>query len=290
MSQQRPPVIFCELSQTTDQLIQSYVEALITQAPSIGNHGMSADEFWRSGLFRAAIERLRGTQAATTNEKRNFIERILDFLKTQGKIASWKFSGLRERHDYEVDIDGYICIIEAKGCLDGNNTNIFQRPPNADEFIIWSLCQNPGSDPRHNVWSGIHTRLSAEIMHRKERVDGLIVWDMLCGTKGRICPKVATQPGRRTHIASFDLPPPCLYLFPRTIPDVRNNPNPVCRKIDQVRFLKILYDVFKCNAEDVVEIGIEARVSGSDIERRTVWKRNSQIVVESQWTKIKRAQ
>ncbi len=290
MSQQRPPVIFCELSQTTDQLIQSYVEALITQAPSIGNHGMSADEFWRSGLFRAAIERLRGTQAATTNEKRNFIERILDFLKTQGKIASWKFSGLRERHDYEVDIGGYICIIEAKGCLDGNNTNIFQRPPNADEFIIWSLCQNPGSDPRHNVWSGIHTRLSAEIMHRKERVDGLIVWDMLCGTKGRICPKLATQPDRCTRVGSFDLPPPCLYLFPRTIPDVRNNPNPVCWKIDEVRFLKILYDVFKCNAQDVVAIGIEARVSGSDIERRTVWKRDSQIVVKSQWTKIKRAQ
>ncbi len=251
---------------------------------------MSVDEFWQSGLFRAAVERLRGTQAATINEKRNFIERILDFLKGKGKIIDWRFSGSDERHDYEVHIgDSYICVIEAKGCLDGNNTNIFQRPPNADEFIIWSLCQNPGSDPRHNVWSGIHTRLGAEIIHRRERVDGLIIWDMLCGTKGRICPKLTGQLHRITSIDNLQLPPPCLYLFPRTIPDPRNNPGPACWNIGDVKFLDILYHAFRCDSQDVVEIGIEVRMSGSDVERRTIWKRDGVTITESKWTKIKRA-
>ncbi len=285
----REPVILCELSEETERLINDYAEALKAHAPRIGDHGMNDDEFWQSGLFRAAIERLRGTQAATTSEKREFIEKVLDFLKQQGKITDWKFSGSGERHDYEVCIDDRICVIEAKGCLDGNNTNIFQRPANADEFIIWSLCQNPGADPRHNAWSGIHTRLSAEIIHRKESVDGLIIWDMLCGTRGRICPKLNNEPERATKTGSMKVPPPCLYLFPRTIPDARNNPKPLCWKIDEVKFLKILYDVFKCDDQDVVEIGIEAQMSGPDVKRRTIWKRNGTIVTESKWTTLKRA-
>lgn len=82
----RKPVILCELSEETERLINNYAEALKAHAPRIGDHGMNDDEFWQSGLFRAAIERLRGTQAATTSEKREFIEKVLDFLKQQGKI------------------------------------------------------------------------------------------------------------------------------------------------------------------------------------------------------------
>jgi hypothetical protein len=285
----RQSVILCELSKETESLINDYVDALKNQAPQIGNHGMNTHEFWQPGLFQAAIERLRGTQAATTSEKRKFIEKVLKFLKEKRKITDWKFSGSGERHDYEVHIDNRICVIEAKGCLDGNNTNIFQRPAHADEFIIWSLCQNPGADPRHNAWSGIHTRLSAEIIHRRERVDGLIIWDMLCGTKGRVCPKLGANSERATEIDGIWVPPPCLYLFPRTIPDARNNCSPQCWKINEVKFLNILCEAFGCNPQDVVEIGIEVQMSGSDVERRTIWKRDGAVVVESNWTKIKRA-
>jgi hypothetical protein len=174
------PIIFCELSVETQRLIADYANALRQIAPSIGTHGMTEDDFWDSGLFQSAVERLRGTQSATTEKKRTFIADILRFMLEQGAISDWKFSGAGERHDYEVYMPGgWLCVIEAKGCLDGNNTNIFERPPNADEFIIWSLCQNPGSNPRHNAWSGIHTRLSAEIIHRRQRVDGL------CNPDGR---------------------------------------------------------------------------------------------------------
>src|SRR5271165_934827 len=77
---------------------------------------------------------------------------------------------------------------------------------------------NPGADPRHNAWSGIHTRLSAEIISRSQRVDGLDIWDMVCGTFGRPCPKLESDTTRFTVVGPYRLPPPCIYLFPVTIP------------------------------------------------------------------------
>ena len=76
-------------------------------------------------------------------------------------------------------------IIDVR-CLDGDNTKLFERPNSADEFVIWSLCTNVGADPRRNAGSGVHTRISAEIIARNQRVDGLVIWDMMCGTIGRL--------------------------------------------------------------------------------------------------------
>jgi len=53
---------------------------------------------------------------------------------------------------------------------------------------------------RVNVGSGVHTRLGAEVISRGQRVDGLIVWDMLCGTAARPCPKLEVDETRGTAI------------------------------------------------------------------------------------------
>jgi hypothetical protein len=282
-------IIPCVLSDETRRSIDAYAEALRNQAHTIGDHGLSEEEFWTSGLFRGAIERLRGQQAASMAQKRRFIESVLEYLKQKKGIDSWKFRGTGERHDYEVHINNRICVFEAKECLDGNNTNIFERPANADEFILWSLCQNPGADPRHNAWSGIHTRLSAEIVKEKKRVDGLIIWDMLCGTKLRICPKLSQNHAKVTDIGNgFYVPPPCLYLFPRTVPEIRTNHHPNVWKIEEVKFLKALYDIFSCQLDDVTEVSIEVRQNKNYVERRTICTRNGKQVALSNWTKIKR--
>lgn len=285
-------IIFCELSPSTSKLIDDYVESLRRVAPGIGGHGMSDADFWASGLFRSAIERLRGQYAATMSDKQQFVSAALNYMEKKGVIRSWKYSGAGERHDYEIRINGTndrVYIVETKGCLDGNNTNIFERPPQADEFIIWSLCQNMGADPRHNAWSGIHTRLSAEIIHRKQRVDGLVIWDMLCGTIGRPCPKLAMPGKESTAIEHYQVPPPCIYLFPRTIPDARSNCCPAVLSISDVKFLEALYSTFNCSSDDVVYVQIEARMAGSVTQRRTVYTRNGVTIAESKWTDIRRA-
>lgn len=282
-------IIPCQLEPSVRDSIESFAEELQKAAPEIGNHGLSRDDFWRSGIFRSAIERIRGTLAATTSAKKAFVGDVLDWLTQSNRISRWVEAGANDRHDYEVFLPGgRVCAIEAKGCLDGNNTNIFQRPANADEFIIWSLCQNPGADPRHNAWSGIHTRLSAEVVHRREVVDAVIIWDELCGTIGRPCPKLQHS-GRETIIASRTVPPPCIYLFPRTVPDARNNPRPPVHRIEDVRFAKILYDALKCEEGDLTEVSIEAAMEGTTPARRTVVARKGEVIRSSELSVIKRA-
>jgi hypothetical protein len=288
---ERRPIIRCELLPETRARIDAYVEALRQAAPTIGAHGLDPEEFWNSGIFRSAVERLRGTQAASMTEKRAFVADVLNYLQDAALIESWSYRGSGERHDYEVRLpSGRISVVETKGCLDGNNTNIFERPPQADEFIIWSLCQNPGSDPRHNAWSGIHTRLGAEIIHRRQRVDGLVIWDMVCGTVGRPCPKLTAKPERATQVGdSRSVPPPCVYLFPRSIPDARNNPAPACWQLGEVQLLSSLWSAFKGNDTDVVEVRIEARIEDVDAQRRTRFICEGGEIATSGWTTIRRA-
>jgi len=305
MPGRKTPVIFCELLPETRAQIEAFAEALKEQAPNIGGHGLSEQEFWDAGILRAAIEKLRGTQAASMVEKRAFMAGVLQHLQELGEISRWTFTGAGERHDYQIDMpSGRISIVETKGCLDGNNTNIFERPPQADEFIIWSLCQNPGSDPRHNAWSGLHTRLGAEIIHRRTKVDGVVIWDMVCGTRGRPCPKLARDANRATTIRVQEgpldeflgrgpiertVPPPCIYLFPRSVPDPRNNPTPACWRLEEVELLHALHRAFKGDEADVVEVYIESRMTGVNVERQTRFFRTGVEFSTSQWTTLRRA-
>lgn len=287
----KPSIIPCSLLPETKRRIEDYAQSLTDRAHEIGAHGLSRKDFWDAGIFRSAVERIRGTQAASMHEKRNFIEEVLDHIKQERGIKEWEFSGVSERHDYEASTrDGTLSVIESKGCLDGNNTNIFERPPQAEEFIIWSLCQNPGADPRHNAWSGIHTRLSAEIIHRKQKVDGLIIWDMVCGTQGRPCPKVTKSKSRYTTLKSGKkAPPPCIYLFPKTIPDPRDNPSPNCWKLEEVKFLHLLWKAFQGDEQDIVSVQIEARMKGSELQRKTHFIKAGVEFCESEWITIRRA-
>ncbi len=291
MESSKKPIISCELLLDTKKQIHTYVETLKKAAPFIGDHGMNEQEFWDSGIFHSAIERLRGSQAASMIRKKRFVEIIFNKLQDDGGIKQWSFVGSEERHDYEVIMpDDSLTVIETKGCLDGNNTNIFERPPHADRFIIWSLCQNPGSDPRHNAWSGIHTRLSAEIIHKRHLVDGLIIWDMICGTAGRPCPKTKDDQSRLISVGqNRRVPPPCLYLFPRSLPDARNNPSPICWKLEEVKLLHTMWNLFNGNEHDVVEVHIDARMKDADTQRRTRYFRKGEQFSSSKWTTLKRA-
>ena len=283
-------VIPCQQNRELRQRIEEFAETLKTEAHTLGKHGLDEQEFYDSGLFRGAIERLRGQYSATMRDKREFVQYILDYMQNCRAIRDWKSTGETNRHDYSVQLNsGRTAVIELKGCLDGNNTNIFERPPHAHEFIIWSVCTNPGADPRHNAWSGIHTRLSAEIVDREQRVDGLVVWDMVCGTIGRPCPKISSDPSRRTTIGRFSLPPPCLYLFPETIPSARNNPNPSPRKLEDLQIMSAFSDCFRCRPEEIHYVTFNVAHHDAETVRTTRIVRDDTIQRESNPTPIRRA-
>ncbi len=282
-------IIPCEKNLDLQGRIRDFAEVLKTEAHTLGRHGLDEDEFY-ANVFRGAIERVRGQFSATMREKREFVAHVLNYMQDRSYIADWESAGEANRHDYSVSLpSGRVAIIELKGCLDGNNTNIFERPPHADEFVLWSVCTNPGADPRHNAWSGIHTRLSAEIISRSQRVDGLIIWDMVCGTIGRPCPKLATDPDRRTAVGPYALPPPCLYLFPGTIPSPRNNPAPSPQSIAQVQILRAFFDCFGCRAPELNHVRFEVEHRGRDTVRSTSVARDGIVQRESNPTAIRRS-
>ncbi|MGZ5951529.1 MAG: hypothetical protein ACXWO1_15525 [Isosphaeraceae bacterium] len=282
-------VIPCQKNSALEKLIREYAEALKTEAHKLGTHGLTEKEFYNSGLFRGAIERTRGQFSATMREKREFVRHVLNYMQDRGFIQDWESAGGANRHDYVVHLKtGRVGVIELKGCLDGNNTTIFDRPSHAQEFIIWSVCTNPGADPQKNAWSGIHTRLSAEIIERQQRVDGIMIWDMFCGAVERPCPKLAGAPERATAVAHYMLPPPCIYVFPATIASPRNNPKPVAQSLDDVHLLKAFHECFRGKAEEVSYVDFEVEHRGPETMRKTCIRRTGAVVQESKLTAIQR--
>ena len=283
-------VIPCEQNKELRKKIEEFAETLKTESHNLGEHGLSEQEFYNSGLFRGAIERVRGQFSATMREKREFVQHVLNHMQDQGFIEDWESAGEANRHDYAVQLpSGRTAIIELKGCLDGNNTNIFERPPHANEFIVWSVCTNAGADPRHNAWSGIHTRLSAEIISREQRVDGIVIWDMVCGTIGRPCPKLVADPTRSTDIGPFSLPPPCLYVLPATIPSPRNNPTPQPQELADVQILQAFNDCFGCTEDEINSVSFDVSHREADTVRTTRITRAGEVQRESDPTAIRRS-
>jgi hypothetical protein len=283
-------VIPCQQNGELKKLIVEYAEVLKTEAHKLAAHGLSEEEFYNSGLFRGAIERIRGQFSATMRDKREFARHVLNHMQDRGFIQDWEAAGEANRHDYVVRLKtGRTGVIELKGCLDGNNTNIFERPAHAQEFVIWSVCTNPGADPRLNAWSGIHTRLSAEIITRQQRVDGVMIWDMVCGTVGRPCPKISSAQERTTAVAHYMLPPPCIYLFPATIPSPRNNPKPTAQALNDVHLLRAFHECFKGKDEEINYVDFEVEHQGAETMRKTRIRRAGAVVRESKLTAIKRA-
>jgi hypothetical protein len=282
-------VIPCAQNKNLKNLINEFSDVLKVEAHKIGTHHLTEKDFYNSGLFRGAIERVRGQFSATMGSKREFARHILNYLQDQKFIGEWKSSGEKNRHDYTVSLPGgRVAVIELKGCMDGNNTTIYERPPHAQEFIVWSLCTNVGGNPKKNAWSGIHTRIGADMIGRGQRVDGVIIWDMMCGTVGRPCPKVQNAPERLTAVSHYEVPPPCIYVLPATIASARNNPHPVAQSIDDVHILKAFHDCFGGSPEELNYVDFDVEYRGNDLVRTTRIRRAGAIAQESKPTPIQR--
>lgn len=70
-------VIPCE----QNKQLRKYVEVLKVEAHTLGDHGLSEHEFYNSGLFRGAIERIRGQYSATMRDKRDFVKHVLNYME-----------------------------------------------------------------------------------------------------------------------------------------------------------------------------------------------------------------
>lgn len=281
-------IIPCLRKPEYEAKVAQIAEILRTRSHELDGIGLSEEEFYGNGYFRAAIEKIRGQQAAAMSAKRAFMRRALNYMEDSGLIVGWSHAEARDRHDYTVSLDGgYTAVIEQKGCLDGNNVNISERPPNADEFYIWSICTNYGSNIAKGVRSAI-MRITAEMIATEKRVDGIIVWDMICGSSGRPCPKLNANPNAATTIGPHVLPPPCLYLFPATIAHTRLNPKPPIRPLQSLKFANALLSAFKGGQHDVNYVEYEVRKVQTSTQRMVQFLRNGTVQDASRWVQVKR--
>ncbi|WP_428407923.1 hypothetical protein [Hyphococcus sp.] len=270
--------------------VDEYVEHLKLHAHEIGGHELSDQEFYDSGFFRAAMERIRGQNSAKMREKREFVQHVLNYLQDRSFIEDWSPAGSQNRYDYDVTFsDGRNAAIELKGCMDGNNTTIFERPNHAQEFLVWSVCANKLSNMARNAWSGLHTRLSAQIIENNIKVDGVIIWDWICGSRERPCPKLRDPNfGNRIQIGPYNLPPPCIYILPATVPSARNNPKPNTPQLSELRLLNAFHECFGGSKDHINYVNYEIRQQGQEKARKTSVTRGGEIKKTSRFTPIRR--
>jgi hypothetical protein len=283
-------VIPCKQDPRLRAEIDRFADVLKTQAHALGTHGLDEASFYDSPIFRGAIEKVRGEYSATMRGKREFVQHVLNHVEDGGLIKEWDRTRPKARNDYYVQLkSGRLAVIDLKGCLDGENTNKFERPAEADEFITWSLCTNSGADPRRNTWSGIHTRLSAEMISRSKRVDGLVVWDMICGRLGRPCPKIGASEGadRKTSIGPFTTPPPCIYVFPAEIPSAAI-PRAEAQPLEKVELLAAFQKAFGGRDDEINYVDFELSERDDELQRRTVIRRAGTVQQASDMTAIQR--
>lgn len=291
-----------------DQVID-LLQRLHGVAPSLLlSRGVGLDEY--PMLLRAAVESLRGTAAATTADKRKFVETILEYGRSKGAFRSWKFVGSQNRQDYKVELpDGTLVAIEAKGCPDGNNMTIWDRPLWAEEFVVWSLCpQSLVKQPGEGAWSGIANRLLPKVQAERERarVDAMIFWDGRCGSSWRRCPKKYGVEGEGLRARACDipgqddrdwLPPPCIFLLPQSPANIRNNKTPKVHTVDTCKFAKALLLLFRVPEAELAHyvhtVTLEARGTDSGIEIKVsvtsrCWADGKERVVAGNWKDLNR--
>lgn len=282
-------VIPCEQNKGLRSQIEQFAEVLKTEAHKLGDHGLDEKEFYNSGLFRGAVERVRGQYSAGMREKQDFVKHILNHMEDKDFIKKWDYTGKNARNDYSVLLNsGRKAVIDLKGCLDGNNTNIFERPKDADEFVLWSVCTNRGADPRLNAWSGIHTRLGAEMISKGQVFDGVLIWDMVCGTIGRPCPKIVGEKLKRlTDVGPFRMPPACIYVFPAAVPTV-DTPHAMAQELSSVEILNAFHQCFQGQSQEVNYVNFDITAPGEDMLRRTTIRRDGSIQRMSKLTAMQR--
>jgi hypothetical protein len=285
------------LRQLLETLPQHSAQLLENHQISIGDYKL---------LFSAAIQAIRGTAAATTADKRRFVDAILAIMTNRGHVDEWAFIGSQGMQDYRVKLTGgrLVCI-EVKGCPDGNNMTIWERPSWAEEFIIWSQCpESLAHHPGEGVWSGIATRLFGAVYSRKVTVDALVFYDGRCGSDQRHCPKSYGIEGaarnRATDIPGHEgrrwLPPPSVFLFPRTVPHPVTNPSPPLHTLETCQFVARLLGAFGVPEGDRPSYTNWAQFQVRPDPAGGVWRRvlvgnNSvepNVWVEGGWTRLRR--
>jgi len=233
-------------------------------------HGIRPKDYHSAGVFRHALESIRGTFIAQAQAPRErFVAETLARMKAKNLICDFNFIGDAGRVDFKVEVSkGYDVALEVKGG-EGNSWNISERPTWAKEYIAWGHLDGSLNAPRDGVHAILVTRVTRDFINYGKKFDAIVFKDQLCGTVGRPCPKYANPLQASSQIA------PDIFLLPNAIP----SPGATCGPIHDAQTLRFpfllldLYGVSKKQREPhlyQVEIDRSITVRGNPYQVKIV--------------------
>lgn len=209
----------CRHAGTPPESVVERVSALVASLASdedyLAAKGLSSDEYTRA--LPTAIERLRGSWAASNAERRKFLVTVFEEMRERGLISKLEMPQYGDDTIYRLTVSGFgdVAVIQ-KGCPDGAHSSVrWTKPTWAVETYLWWLCSSPASEPGEHVAKGINRLRQRFFSDAPDTLDGVIFHNELCGSAQRPCPKVNCA----IAVGRFQTPPPCIYVMPERNPE-----------------------------------------------------------------------
>lgn len=243
-----------------NQVVHLLADVVAKDERYLKSKGIGLEEFERA--FPAAIERIRGSWAASNRDRRDFAKLVIKHLASSQAIKSYDLPKYGDNTIYRLKLkNGKQIGVIQKGCPDGAHSSTrWERPSWADELYLWWLCSSLKFEPGEHVWKGIARVRKKVAREAGNQLDGVIFFNSLCGAPERPCPKKS----RVTTKDGLSLPPPCVYIFPgwKTGQDELN-----WRGTEERVFPPVLLSAFGVDSSDAKNnIGfVGFRISGANV-------------------------
>lgn len=200
-------------------LVVGAVRAMAADDAFLQRQGLTAQDFELA--LPAAIQRIRGSAAASNSVRRNFLVALFQRMVTSGVISGFDTPDYGDDTVYRLRVPaiGSVAIIQ-KGCPDGAHSSVNWTAPDwANETYLWWLCDSLQYEPGEHVAKGVN-RLRNRFFSAAytDAVDGIIFHNATCATPLRPCPKIPMA----IDLDGKKVPPPCIWVMPeRTGIDAR---------------------------------------------------------------------
>ncbi|MGH9325845.1 MAG: hypothetical protein ACRD2B_04050 [Terriglobia bacterium] len=208
--------------------------------------GVVPEDYHPKRIFRSAVETIRGSFIASSlTQRHQMVAGVLSRLVANRKIAAFEPTQKATRHDFTIiltDRPRVAAALDVKGG-EGNSITITERPPWAQEFVMW--CHLDGSiinQPSQGVHSIVVNRLANDLMRRGKLVDAIFFKDQLCGSPLRRCPKY------RGSVENDQISPD-VFLMPRERPTPQQ-PFPRTHSPESLYLPEMVLDIFGVSRRD----------------------------------------
>ncbi len=202
--------------------------------------GVTPEDYHPKRIFRSAVETIRGSFIASSlTQRHQMVADVLSRLVEARKIDGFEPTPKATRHDFTIILTErprVAAALDVKGG-EGNSITITERPPWAQEFVMW--CHLDGSiinQPSQGVHSIVVNRLANDLMRRGKVVDAIFFKDQLCGCPLRRCPKY------KGHVGNDQIAPD-IFLMPRERPTPQQ-PSPRTHSPESLYLPGMVLDIF----------------------------------------------